>query len=373
VQRFYRVVYRVEKKDDPGAAVERIERAVAQSGSGTHHIAFLFLDAVLGRQKSALEYLAKCYPIFGDFRTSAKLLPTRETPMITGEGVPAETLLEVARGIPRRFPFGTATFAWRDVAPLDFAPELPAPDNSVANLYARIAGRFGMPGIVLVSKWGVPKRSLDLTAVVRLNSENGARKKPELPQVTQALLDAIGRRKTDDVFAVPDADEAPAAKAAFSNVDDAFKRGHAMLMQRLPELQLETLEIRARDVYGFESPGSVKEPLAQVLAPLHYAPERGGGSPGTMLFVKRTPEGHQLRVTVDRGTWANHFLGRFEIRSERWVRAMSIPLAPGDFPGHAYDLLDERQIHRLCDNLAIVVAEIERIVYPPVRDALAEV
>jgi hypothetical protein len=90
-----------------------------------------------------------------------------------------------------------------------------------------------------------------------------------------------------------------------------------------------------------------------------------------MLFAKRTPEGHQFRISVDRGTWSNHFLARFEIRSEQWVRGMSIPLAPGDFPGQTYYLLDERQIRRLCKNLTIVVSEIEKIVYPPVRDALA--
>lgn len=371
MQRFYRVVYRIEKSDDPAAALERIEGAVARGGSDTHHIAFLFLDAVLRRQKSALEYLVKCYPVFEVFRTTAALLPQRETPMVTGEGVPAETLLEVARGIPRRFPFGTATFAWRDVAALDFTPGLPAPDNTAANLYARIAGRVGMPGITLVSTWGVPKRSLDLTAVVRLSSENGEGKKPQLPQATRSLLDAIGRFRSDDVFAVPDPGETLEVKAELSRVDDAFKRGRALLMQRLPALPLQALEPRARDVSSsFESPGSVKEPLMQALAPLGYAPARGGGA-GAMHFAKHTAEGHQLRVTVDRGTWANHFLGRFEIRSERWIRAMSIPLAPGDFPGQAYDLRDEHQIQRLCENLATVVAEIERVVYPPVRDALA--
>jgi hypothetical protein len=370
VQRFYRVVYRVDKKDDPATAFERVEDAVSQSGSRTHRIVFLFLDVVLGREKSALDHLVKCYPVFEPYRTTVKLLPTRETHVITGDGIPAETLLEIARGIPRRFPFGTATFAWQDVAALDFTPELPQPDNTAANLYARLAGRIGMAGITLVSTWAVPKRSLDLTAAVRLNSDTAAGKRPEFPQNTRSLLDAIGKRKTDDVFAVPDSGETHEVKAALSDVDDAFKRGRALLVQRLPALPLKPLELRARDVASFDSPGSVKEPLAHVLAELGYALARGGGS-GTMLFAKRTPEGHELRVSVDRGTWANHFAGRFEIRSERWVRSMSIPLAAGDFPGQAYNLIDERQIQSLCRNLATVVAEIERVVYPRVRDALA--
>jgi hypothetical protein len=96
---------------------------------------------------------------------------------------------------------------------------------------------------------------------------------------------------------------------------------------------------------------------------------RGAAGPGLIVFAKRTPEGHELRISVDRGTWSHHFAGRFEIRTERWARAMSIPLASGDFPGQTYPLLDERQIHRLCKNLATAVYEIEKIVYTAVRDA----
>lgn len=107
MQRFYRAVYRLDKSDDAGSLVERIAQAATASGQANHRISFAFTDAVLRGQKSALDYLVKCYPVF----------------------------------IPRRFAFGKAAFAWRGIPALEFTPELAAPDNSVAGIYGTLAGR----------------------------------------------------------------------------------------------------------------------------------------------------------------------------------------------------------------------------------------
>lgn len=376
MQRFYRVVYRLDKSDDAGSLVERIAQAVSASGSVNHRISFAFTDAVLRGHKSALDYLVKCYTIFERYRTAMQGFPMRGAAMISDgqalqqdpndEGVPVHTMVEVARGIPRRFAFGMAAFAWRGVPALDFTPDLAAPDNSVAGIYGRLAGRAGAPGITLVSSWGAPKRSLDLTAVVRMGDEMPSGKKPALPDVTRALLETIGRRKTDDVFTLPNPGEAAETKEALTAVDETFRRARAQLLQRVAQLPLEPLETAPSE----DNPGSVKEPLAQALSPLGYAPARGAGSPGLIVFSKQTPEGHELRVSVDRGTWSHHFLARFEIRTEPYVRSMSVPLGPDDVPPRSYPQINQQQIHRLCSNLATVVREIEGSVYTAVRDAL---
>src|SRR5579884_1944737 len=324
MQHFYRLVYRVDKNDDTGTLVERVATAIAQSGSPDHPISFLFSNAMLGRQRSALDYLIKSYPVFEPFR-SAIAFPTAGASVITnvvpnGEipedsGIPFTTMLEVARGIPKRFPFGMATFAWRGVAALDLSASLPIADTAAGGMMGRILGRTGVPAITLLSGWGASKRSLDLTAVVRLHSTNAARGKPDLPDATRFLLESLGKRKTDDVYALPEPGEAAEqTKEAMRGVDDAFRRARAELLARIAELPLEPLETRANAEQPGENAGSVREPLADALAPLGYAPLRGAGAPGLLVFAKRTAHNDELRVSVDRGTWSHHFAGRFEIR-----------------------------------------------------------
>jgi hypothetical protein len=338
MQRFYRVVYRIDKGDDTGTIFDRIADAVARSSAADYRRSFLFIDPLARKQRSAVEQLVKAYPVFEPYRQTRSVLPTREAVIVTnGEHdadshVPVETLAEVARGIPRRFPFGNATFSWH-----------------------------GVPAVItLISKWGPQKRALELTALVPFHGEEqSASGKPKLPEATQALLDAIGRAKTGEFFALPRAD---------GTVDEIFNHARSALAERIAQVPLEPLRTEP-GAELHENPGSVKEPLTAALAPLGYAPGSGAG-PGLLVFAKRTSDGDDLRITVDRGTWSHHFIAHFEIRNERWRRSLRIPLARNDFPGRQYALIDHEQIDALCRNTAAVVREIETIVYAPVRDAL---
>jgi hypothetical protein len=382
MQRFYRVVYRIDKGDDTGSLVERIITAVSQTGSPDHPIAFLFSDAIFGRQRSALEYLVKTYPVFEPYRTTVAGFPTAGASVITNavsnlsapqNRVSNDTILDVARGIPRRFAFRMANFTWRNVPGLDLAPEAPPADPTAAGMTGRLMRRTGMPCITLVSSWAASKRGLDLTTVVRLRAESAASRKPELPDATRTLLESIGKRKADDVYALPDGGEtAVQTKDALQAVDDVFRRARAELLQRVTQLPLELLYSAPSSDRIHEAPGSVREPLADALSPLGYSPLRGASSPGLLVFAKATADGDELRISVDRGTWSHHFAGRLEIRTEQWIRSMSIPLAPDDQPSRPYPQVDRDQIRRLCTNLAMVAREIETIVYPQVRAALRQ-
>jgi hypothetical protein len=266
-----------------------------------------------------------------------------------------------------------ANFTWHNVPALDLAPEAPPADPTVAGMTGRLMRRTGMPCITLVSSWAASKRGLDLTAVVRLRAESAASRKPELPDGTRTLLESIGKRKTDDVYALPDGGEsAVQTKDALQAVDDVFRRAHAELLQRVAQLPLEMLHSAVSSNRIHEDPGSVREPLADALSPLGYSPLRGASSPGLLVFAKATADGDELRISVDRGTWSHHFAGRLEIRTEQWIRSMSIPLAPDDQPSRPYPQVDQDQIRRLCTNLAMVAREIETIVYPQVRAALRQ-
>jgi hypothetical protein len=138
------------------------------------------------------------------------------------------------------------------------------------------------------------------------------------------LLEALGRRKTDDIYALPDA----GAAATRENDTSLAMSG-----------------------------------------PLGYSPLPEAGSTGVLVFSKRTPHGDELRVIVDRGTWSHHFAARLEIRTEEWIRSMGIPLAANDLTARVYPLIDQEQIGRLCANLTAVIREAEATVYEQVRAA----
>jgi hypothetical protein len=377
MQQFYRVVYRVEKGDDTAALVDRAANAVAASGSPDHPISFLFTDPLLRTQRSALEYLVKSYPVFEPYYKSAPQFPMRDSKVITDTlpetskaeipPVPAAITIEVARGIPRRFPFGFATFMWRDVPALDLAPHLPAADHTVGGMHGRLAGRVGVPVIVVSSSWGAGKRNLSLIAVARIGEGDARELKPTPPDATRELLERLGRKKTDDVYALPDAGQAATrAKDESQAMSEAFARAKSALIARIGDLALEPLQNVALGKESFQNPGSVRDPLAKALSPLGYSPLPEAGATGMLVFVKSTTQGDELRVIVDRGTWSHHFIARLEIRTPQWIRSMSIPLAPDDVPPRQYPLIDQEQIRRLCANVATVVSEIEATVYPGV-------
>jgi hypothetical protein len=191
------------------------------------------------------------------------------------------------------------------------------------------------------------------------NAERIAENRPALPEATQALLDTIGHAKVGEVFALPRAE---------ATVDEVFNRARSALANRIAQLPLEPLRTEP-DAWLHENAGALKEALMAALTPLGYAPGSGAG-PGLLVFAKRTSDGDDLRITVDRGTWSHHFLAQFEIHNDRWSRSLRIPVAPNDIPTRQYPLIDREQISRLCANAATVIREIETLVYAPVRDAL---
>jgi hypothetical protein len=219
-----------------------------------------------------------------------------------------------------------------------------------------------MPMIVVGSSWGASKRNLSLSAVARLAEGNAGGGKPALPDTTRELLERLGRRKTDDVYSLPDGGEAATRAADESRVmSEAFAQVKTALAARIGALPLEPLQSTPTGNEIYQNPGSVRDPLAKALAPIGYSPLPEAGATGVLVFAKRTMQGGEYRVTVDRGTWSHHFAARFEVRSEQWIRSMGIPLAAEDLPPRQHPLIDQEQIRRLCANLATVVSEIERL------------
>jgi hypothetical protein len=389
--------FAADRREPLAALVERVHDAFLGAGLGEPSVQFALSDSGIRSLVSSVDRVLKRFPELERFAATASAaplgLPAIEQPVrqignhagspAAGEAVPFATLLAIAAGVPRSFPFHNVTL--RFTAPAFGRPPTSGPGleslNSLDRAYLMMSGGL-VPGIVVGDSWWVNHRQRALSALTIVEAEPANKKLPALPEAVSAVLAACGKiRKTVQVplpeMAAPGAAVAAPAGAASAPspetlaavravVTDYRQRLEATLDRAgLPHDLPDNPEAAASTPPGVTA-GPLKPALVRAFAPLGYDCRGGGGS---FTLRRRTSGNLAVRISLDTGTWFPRMLGRFVVQGLGFKAIHPLPVARRAAVDGQYPIGDAARWQRIVENLAALVAELDRSLVPAIERA----
>jgi hypothetical protein len=364
--------YRASRKEPLADVLERIHAAFLTSGLGEPAIQFSLADSPLGGM-SSVDRVVKRHPALQQLVWSGSPLPTLPPirqisndlgSPVPGHAVPFDTLLAIAKGVPRSFPLHKAMFHFRSPA---FGVAVPAP-----------APLGAMPaGVIVGDSWWVSGRSRSVSAVVTVEVADDSATRPSAPAEVAAVLEACG--KIDSTAQVPLAGGSdpshvaqplappPGTAQAVSDIIRDYRARLAEVIDRaslphdLPPA-LEALQTIGRD----ETTGPKKPVLVRAFKPLGY--DCRGGS-GTFTLRRRTAGNITVELELDVGTWSRSLTTMYRVVGLGFRVVLPLPASKRAMGSVQYKIGDAANWQKIVDNLAALVAELDRSLVPAIEAA----
>ena len=359
--------FKASRKDALGETLERIHAAFLAAGEGEPTVRFRFSDNPLGMSASIVDRAIKRHPELARFLLTAPAVPN--TPDIrqlsnfpgspaTGESVPFATLLAIASGVPRSYPFHTIG--------IDF--HSPVFGGALA---LHTATGPASPGVKVGDSWWVSGRARTLIALAAVEGEASSKKLPPLPPAVEAIYSACGKAKNTvqmPVFAPPSATPASGdlnTAMAVREIVVAYLSRLAEIIKRanLPHELPSASEIRMESV-GLTS-GPKKPALVDVFHPMGYSCR---GESGIFTLRRRTSTNLTIELELDVGTWSNSLTASFHIYGLGFSAALPMPVSKEAMTGQ-YPIGDAARWLRIVENLAALTRELDRDFVPAVEAA----
>jgi hypothetical protein len=184
--------FAASRKEPLATALEREHAAIVAGGFGEPQIQFVMSDASVVRTVPSVARVLKRFPQLEQFAQDLAPYPGGpETGVITNrissgptDTVDFATLLEIARGVPKSFPFNNVG--------LHFS----VPAFTAATAPPSIQGGQ-IPGIDVKDFWWLNGRQRSITALTIVDADPSAKKLPQPPPEVAALLASCGRPAPD--------------------------------------------------------------------------------------------------------------------------------------------------------------------------------
>ena len=363
--------FTVTKKEPLAVLLERIHAAFLASGLGEPSMLFTFSDSpVAGR--STIDRLLKKYPDFarftGERAGSPNVPPIRQVSNRpdspgAGQSVPFATLLDVAAGVPKSLPFHGVSIHFHSPA---FGIQFPLPHLAPLD-----------PGVMVTDSWWVNGRDRGMRALTSVDADPAGNTLPPLPERVAAVLAACGKikRTVQMPLAAGDAPTAPPQFArlspevaqAVSEVVQNYKARLAEVVERAapphdlpPALEaLQTISVAA-------TTGPKKPVLVRAFKPMGYDCQAGRG---TFTLRRRTAGNLTVEISLDVGTWSKSLHGSFAVKGVGFSARLRLPVSKRALEGMQYRIGDAAHWQQLVDNMAAIVAELDRTFVPAIEAA----
>jgi hypothetical protein len=301
-------------------------------------------------------------------------------------------LLEIARGVPRSFPFHVIALHFSALG-FSEGPELPPlPDGQALGTLMRAgvdigAGHPTSPGVNVKDSWWVNGRNRYIAAMRVVEANPLEKKLPAPPAEVATLFAACGKvRKTVQMpMALA---EASVQSAATTQTDRLEKREAIRSVVReyrakIPEL-LEILPHDLPDRLGeagtppaFETSGPKKPELVRAFGPMGYDCH---GETGAFTLRRRTPGNLTVKLRLDVGTWSNSLIAFMQVLGMidglGFKASLALPPSRHAARGvvHGVELTGQFSIggpdrwREIVDNLAALVAELDCSFVPTIEE-----
>jgi len=367
------------RKEPLGEVVARIHKAFADAGLPEPEIRFNFGDAPLPGFVSSVDRVLKRHPELKRFVTDAAPMPgipgarrISNGPLSAGAGdaIPFSTLLEIASGVPRSFPFHSIAIHFH------------SPEFGEVTTELRDPG--GMAGILVGDSWWVNGRNRSLSACTFVDADPASKKLPPLPATVAAVLAACGKVKKTMQAPLPGAPGAgpvpgvrlptghmipsanPAAGQAVREVVMKYRGQLAEISARVQPHRLPDPAQAHREVALGVTAGPKKPALQAVFKPMGYSIR---GESGTFKLRRKTPANLTAEVTLDVGTWSHNVSGFFSVYGVGFKGTMILLVSPSEAVGAQYPIGDATRWQKIVENLGALVAELERTFVPEIEQA----
>jgi hypothetical protein len=366
--------FTASRKEPLAEVVDRIHTAILAAGFGEPHIQFVFSDAPVAGGVSSVDRALKRMPQLERFSQrlavspgtyEMKALSNRPNPGETADSADFATLLEIARGVPRSFPF--------HVISLHFS----VPAFSASTTLPSIQGGLA-PGITVNDSWWVNGRNRSVSALTMIEADPSAKKLPKPPEPIATLLAACGKvKKTIQapvaMGAEPQQRSFDAASPEIAQKIRAFVQDYrtrileiidrASLPHDLPPNQ----EARTTTSLGLTS-GPRKPELVRNFKPIGYDCR---GSSGAFTLRRRTPANLTIELLLDVGTWGKQILAIFRVQGMvndiGFKATLPLPVARRAIVGGQYPIGDADRWRHIVENLAALAAELDRSFVPAIE------
>ena len=365
--------FQTNKKEPLATLLARIHAAFLEAGLGEPAIEFSFSDAPTPGFVSSVDRVLKRHPALQRFLSTGSTMPGVLPPIrrisngpispAAGEAVEFPTLLAIAGGVPKSFPFHDLWFHFQSPA---FGVDLP-----VAGL-----GGAMSPGIVVGDSWWVNGRMRSVTATASVESSAESKKLPALPGPVAAVLAACGKAKktTQLPLAESHAPDAP-PKAAVASPEIAqavnaivvdYRNRMNEVLDRAglpPDLPSAMDALKAADLGA--TTGPKKPVLLRAFKPLGYDCR---GDSGTFTLRRRTASNLTVEIDLDVGTWSRSLTAGYKVHGLGFKARLPL-LVSKRAGGGQYKIGDAAHWQKLVDNMAALVAELDRSFVPAIEAA----
>lgn len=363
-----RTSFAAGRKEPLGEVVERIHAAIVAAGDGEPAVRFSLSDSPIAGGVSSVDRVLKRYPQFAHLLRSvtppypgaptSRVISNMHPSGALAEAVDFATLVEIARGVPRSFPF-------HGVAVRFSIPSMPEKVDLPA-LRRRMSA-----GVEVMDSWWVNGRNRSVTALTIVEAEASAKKLPPLPDAVAAIFAACGKIKKTTQVPLP---IGPAPAPQEGSPAERLRALQAEYRGQIPEIVARAAlphdlppNQEARADTGGERSGPRKPELVRVFSPLGY--DCLGGS-GTFTLRRRTGGNLGVELYLDVGTWSSQvsaiFLVQGMIESAQFKVTLPLPVAPRANSGQ-YPIGGPERWQQIAENLAALVAELDRSLVPVVE------
>jgi hypothetical protein len=368
--------FAASKKDPLAQVTEKIHKAFLDAGLGEPNIRFNFGDAPTAGFVSSINRVLKRFPELERFVTSAPLLPhplmqNMPSPRrIAGSGLPISTLLAIAAGVPRSFPFHNVAFHFHSAEFGELTAELPAPES--------------IAGILVTDSWWVNGRMRSMSACTFVDADSSSKKLPPLPSSVATVLAACGKVKKTMQAPLPGTIgpgptpgvRLPSGHMIPSVNPEAAQKAREVTLQyraRLAEIAGRVMphhlpdSIAAHKEFGLEVTAGPKKPaLEAVFKPMGYSIR---GDSGSFTLRRRTQANLTAELHLDVGTWSHSVANFFAVYGVGYKAVLLLPVSPGAVSGGQYPIGDAARWQKIAENFGAIVAELDHTFIPDLESA----
>jgi hypothetical protein len=364
--------FAVTKKEPLSVLLERIHAAFLASGLGEPSILFTLSDPPVPGAFSTIDRLLKKYPDFARFTGERSGIPNippirqvSNRPDSPGarESVPFSTLLAVAAGIPRSLPFHGVSIHFHSPG---FGVQFPLGNLAPID-----------PGVMVTDSWWVNGRDRGVSALTSVDADPAGTKLPPLPERVAAVLAVCGKIKSTV--------QVPLAAGDAPTAPPQFARPSPEVTQAVSEV-IRDYNARLAEVVERAAPPHDLPPTLEALQSISFAATTGPKKPvlvrafkpmgydcqaerGTFTLRRRTPGNLTVEIYLDVGTWSKSLSARFTVKGVGFSARLRLPVSKRALEGGQYRIGDAAHWQKLVDNMAAIVAELDRTFVPAIEAA----